>query len=135
MEAITSAPPSGEGGKESGRKRAMNARFSRAFTLVEIMIVVTIVGLLASLCVFNIIRARATAQKSGCINNLSQLDRTKFMWALETGKGPDDTPPDSELFGQNAHIKKKPICPGGGDYTIGAVGVPTRCSVLTHILP
>ena len=113
----------------------MNARFSRAFTLVEIMIVVAIVGLLAALCMFNITKARATSQLTGCVNNLSQIDRAKFMWALETGKGAADTPPDNELFGQNAHIKKKPACAGGGDYTIGPVGVPTRCSVLTHVLP
>src|SRR3978361_116371 len=53
------------------------------FTLVEIMIVVAIIGLLATIAIPNFVRARLKAQQSACINNLSQIDGAKQTWALE----------------------------------------------------
>ncbi|MDB6111103.1 MAG: hypothetical protein JWR69_2853, partial [Pedosphaera sp.] len=38
------------------------------FTLVEIMIVVAIIGLLATIAIPNFVRARLKAQQSACIN-------------------------------------------------------------------
>src|ERR1700759_5685838 len=56
---------------------------SRGFTLVEIMIVVAIIGLLATIAIPNFVRARLKAQASACINNLRQIDGAKQTWALE----------------------------------------------------
>ena len=53
------------------------------FTLVEIMIVVAIIGLLATIAIPNFVRARLKAQQSACINNLRQIDGAKQTWALE----------------------------------------------------
>ncbi len=58
-------------------------RWSGAFTLVEIMIVVAIIGLLAAIAIPNFVRARANSQQNACINNLRQLDGAKQQWALE----------------------------------------------------
>jgi prepilin-type N-terminal cleavage/methylation domain-containing protein len=56
------------------------------FTLVEIMIVVAIIGLLAAIAIPNFVKARGTAQKNACINNLRQIDGAKEQWALENKK-------------------------------------------------
>jgi prepilin-type N-terminal cleavage/methylation domain-containing protein len=56
---------------------------SKGFTLVEIMIVVAIIGLLATIAIPNFVRARLKAQQSACINNLRQIDGAKQTWALE----------------------------------------------------
>jgi prepilin-type N-terminal cleavage/methylation domain-containing protein len=63
----------------------MKLKIKRAlgFTLVEIMIVVAIIGLLATIAIPNFVRARLKAQQSACINNLRQIDGAKQMWALE----------------------------------------------------
>src|SRR5258708_8204364 len=59
------------------------------FTLVEIMIFVAIIGLLAAIAIPNFIRARTTAQKNACINNLRQIDGAIQQWALENKKRSD----------------------------------------------
>ena len=62
------------------------------FTLVEIMIVVAIIGLLATIAIPNFVRARLKAQQSACINNLRQIDGAKQTWALEAKAGPTTIP-------------------------------------------
>src|SRR5579872_509543 len=61
----------------------MKCPSARGFTLVEIMIVVAIIGLLATIAIPNFVRARLKAQQSACINNLKQIDGAKQTWALE----------------------------------------------------
>ena len=63
-----------------------------AFTLVEIMIVVAIIGLLAAIGMPNLLRARTTSQTNSCINNLRVIDGAKQEWALEFGKRGTDSP-------------------------------------------
>ena len=53
------------------------------FTLVEIMIVVAIIGLLASIALPNFVRARQNSQCNACINNLRQIDGAIQQYALE----------------------------------------------------
>jgi len=61
-------------------------RSQSGFTLVEIMIVVTIIGLLAALAVPGLMRARMRSQGSRVINDARQADAAIDQWALETGQ-------------------------------------------------
>src|SRR5262245_21906051 len=92
-----------------------------AFTLVEIMIVVAIIGLLAAIAIPNFIKARELSQKNACIANLKQMDGAKNTWALEQKKINTDTPQDSDLFGATLYIREKPSCPANGTYTLNDV--------------
>ena len=57
-----------------------------AFTLVEIMIVVAIIGLLAALAVPGFVKARKQSQGRRIINDARQMDAAIDQWALETGQ-------------------------------------------------
>src|SRR5829696_1101494 len=108
----------------------MQIRTSRrsAFTLVEIMIVVAIIGLLAAIAIPNFIKAREASQKNACVANLRQLDGAKQTWALEMKKVSGDTPEDTDLFGVSLYIRDKPACPANGTYTLGTVLAKPICS-------
>lgn len=62
------------------------------FTLVEIMIVVAIIGLLATMVIPNLMRSRLSAQRTVCINNLHQIDNSKSLWATENKVAPTAVP-------------------------------------------
>ena len=107
----------------------------RAFSLVEIMFVVTIIGLLAIIVLPSFLRSREESTRKACGNNLLQIYNAKLRWALENKKGGDDVPTDADLFGANSYIRVKPTCPGGGTYTIGPVDSPPTRTVPSHVLP
>jgi prepilin-type N-terminal cleavage/methylation domain-containing protein len=65
----------------------MKIRRNRAaFTLVEIMIVVAIIGLLAALAIPGFVKARKQAQGRRILNDVRQIDAAIDQWALEKGK-------------------------------------------------
>src|ERR1700745_2630680 len=67
------------------------------FTLVEIMIVVAIIGLLAAIAIPNFVKARETARKNTCINNLRLIDGAKQTWALESNSSVTATPAEASI--------------------------------------
>lgn len=89
--------------------------------------------LLLPIALPNFIRARNTAQKNACINNLRILDGAKQQWALEKAKTDEDTPTKEELL---PYLHNKfPVCPAGGVYTIRSVAERPTCSIEGHEIP
>src|ERR1700722_16881267 len=57
-----------------------------AFTLVEIMVVVAIIALLASIAVPNFLRARKRSQATRCLEDLRIIDSACDQYAIENNK-------------------------------------------------
>jgi prepilin-type N-terminal cleavage/methylation domain-containing protein len=122
--------PANENNKQNKTMR-IKTNSKAGFTLVEIMIVVAIIGLLAAIAIPNFVKARGTAQKNACINNLRQIDGAKEQWALENKKSAG-TATTSDTAAIEAYIKGgAPKCPGGGSYTYNAVDTNPSCSLST----
>ena len=112
----------------------LHASHRSAFTLVEIMIVVAIIGLLASIAIPNFVKARKLAQMRACIGNLKAIEGAKATWALDYHRGSADVPTDADLFGPANYIAAKPNCPGNGSYALNAVDEKPACNVTDHTL-
>ena len=106
-----------------------------AFTLVEIMIVVLIIGILMAIAVPNFVKARDSSRKNSCIANLKQVDSAKEQWAMDNKKDAGAAVAFSDLVGSTLYIKSQPSCASGGTYTVNAVGTNPACDKANHVLP
>ncbi len=71
--------------------KILHSQNRRGFTLVEIMIVVAIIALLASIAVPGFLRARKRSQASRIINDLRLIDGAVDMYAIENNKSSGNT--------------------------------------------
>ena len=108
----------------------------QGFTLVEIMIVVAIIGLLASIAIPSFVKARDKSQQSVCINNLRQIDYAKEQMAMDYKLKDGDVYQSEDMV---AYIKGgKHYCPSGGTINPGLIGTTPTCTITTptiHALP
>ena len=107
---------------------------SRAFTLVEIMIVVLIIGILLAIAMPNFMQARESARARACIGNLKQIDTAKQEWLMDN-KCSDFGGPSSSVTTTQAsfsqlvptYIRSTPTCPESGVYTLGTASTLPIC--------
>ena len=92
--------------------RSPNRRAARAFTLVEIMIVVAIIGVLLAIAIPGYRRAREHSQLTACLYNLKVYQDALDEYAF----GHETFPSDLEELVTEKFLKKIHECPVGGAY-------------------
>ena len=111
----------------SGRHRS----FKRAFTLVEIMIVLAIFSIIIAIAVPTWVKQRALSRQRSCQENLRKINGAKEEWAMENKQPTTAVPVWENLVAADGsgYLKRQPFCPGGGDYAINAVNVDATCTI------
>ncbi len=100
----------------------LHTRRRGGFTLVEIMIVVAIIALLASIAVPGFLRARKRSQASRVINDLRLLDAATDQYAIENNKLSGSTATFADL---QAYLKKGGVLYNTGNDVLGNQFGPT----------
>lgn len=114
-------------------RNAMKLKNQAAFTLIEIMFVVAIIGLIAAIAIPSFQGAIKRSRMQACAMNRKNIDGAKATWALENQQPPEAVPNDADLFGEAKYIDHKPGCPAGGAYSLNAVREKCTCNVPVHV--
>ena len=96
--------------------------YNAGFTLVEIMIVVSIIGLLTALVIPNFMKARDRAQLNSILNNLRIIENANDQWALDQKKGEGD---GTDWVALSDYLKGGTVKPVVREkYTTSTIGSP-----------
>lgn len=149
MKIASNLDPSAAAGLRTQLRSTLSltaSRFSLAgknsgFTFVEIMIVVSLVGLLSSIAIPSFVRARSNSKAQVCISNLRIIDEAKQILLLANRSAPLTMESLKPYIGRgNGHFPSCPASAGdnGASYVIGAADEKPYCSNVAtppHILP
>jgi general secretion pathway protein G len=117
---------------ENGRAAQMG------FTLIEMMIVVSIIAILASILVPNFVRARAQAQTAGCEANLKEIATAMDLYETDNDRYPDSGTVDASNTQLQPYIKQVPVDPAAGPsvyYTFTVTNPTTSTADYTIVCP
>ena len=105
---------------------------NKGFTLIEIMIILAIIGLLASISIPSFLKAKRENDQKDCIENLHRIEEIKaqIVLAEEIADGGEIDPAKVD-----EKLGKTPRCKANGTYTYGAAGKKPTCSIPEHELP
>ena len=106
----------------------------RAFTLIEVMMVISVISVLFAISTPSIIQARERTRTRSCIRNLRNIDGVNQARNLERNLPATTTAAPVSTLTAEGYLKSTPACPSGGTYSPSAETYV--CNVGTpHILP
>ena len=116
---------------------------SAGFTLLEVMVVIVILGIIASMVVPNLLGNKEVADQQKAMVDIQQLESTLDMYKLRNGFYPTTeqglsalvTAPTSQptprIFPEGGFIKRLPKDPWGEDYILVSPGQLGQIDILS----
>ncbi|WP_348728020.1 type II secretion system major pseudopilin GspG [Rheinheimera texasensis] len=107
---------------------------SRGFTLLEVMVVIVILGIIASMVVPNLMGNKEQADKQKVVVDIQQLENALDLYKMQNGFYPTTeqglqaltTQPTSEpmprSYPEGGYIKRLPKDPWNGEYQLASPG-------------
>lgn len=123
----------------TGLKRAGQ----KGFTLLEIMIVVVILGLLASFVIPNLMGNKEKADHQKAVSDITALENALDMYRLDNGRYPTEaqglqalvkkpeTAPLARHYPDEGYLRRLPQDPWGGDYSLRNPGKMNRIDIFS----
>jgi prepilin-type N-terminal cleavage/methylation domain-containing protein len=89
----------------------------KAFSILEIMIVVAIIGTLCAIAIPRIVKARGRSTQKTCINNLRQINGAILQWASDSRAQLNDVVTHTNVI---PYLRTPPSCPSqnSGDFLL-----------------
>jgi general secretion pathway protein G len=121
----------------------MQSRQQRGFTLLEIMVVIVILGILASLVVPNLMGNKDQADRQKAVSDIVALENALDMYKLDNSRYPTTdqglnsltTKPDSDPVPRNyktdGYIKRLPTDPWQNEYQLLSPGEHGKLDVFS----
>jgi len=121
----------------------MNMKKVQGFTLLEVMVVIVILGILASMVVPNLLGSQERANVQKAISDVTALETSLSLYKLDnydfptTEQGLDalveqsDVEPEPRRFPENGYIKRLPKDPWGNEYVLLNPGEQSKMDVFS----
>jgi general secretion pathway protein G len=108
----------------------MNKNKNQGFTLLEVMVVIVILGILASMVVPNLMGSQERANMQKAVSDITALETSLSLYKMDnydypsTDQGLDalversDVEPEPRRFPEDGYIKRLPKDPWGNEYVL-----------------
>lgn len=108
----------------------MNMKKAQGFTLLEVMVVIVILGILASMVVPNLMGSQERANMQKAVSDVTALETSLSLYKMDNYDYPTteqglealveqtDIEPEPRRFPEDGYIKRLPKDPWGNDYVL-----------------
>ncbi|KEY58926.1 type II secretion system major pseudopilin GspG [Serratia sp. DD3] len=122
----------------------MRQQRQRGFTLLEIMVVIVIIGILASLVVPNLMGNKEKADQQKTVSDIMALESALDMYKLDNSRYPSteqglqalvtkpSAQPEPRSYPQGGYIRRLPQDPWGADYQLLSPGQHGQVDIFSY---
>ncbi|MCW8996358.1 MAG: type II secretion system major pseudopilin GspG [Psychromonas sp.] len=123
--------------------KSYNSNKQQGFTLLEIMVVIVILGILASMIVPNLMGNKDKADRQKVVSDVVALENAMDMYKLDNGVYPSTDQgvealvtqpsgsPAPRNYREDGYIKRLPQDPWGNDYILNNPGEHGKIDILS----
>ncbi len=121
----------------------MNIKKVQGFTLLEVMVVIVILGILASMVVPNLMGSQERANMQKAISDVTALETSLSLYKMDNYDYPTteqglealvdqtDIEPEPRRFPEDGYIKRLPKDPWGNEYVLLNPGEQSKMDVFS----